>query len=204
MLNNASGFETFRPASSAGSISFSVRRGGAGDARAGTPATRGKRTAVVVVHGIGIGALPYWSIIKALMHEGPIVVAHHPYVSVRWAPSCPDISQTVCAYAEVLAAYQLDGACILSHSFGTAITSWLVQYKPELVRGVVLLDPAVLCIHLRKLLFNFIYAHQALDSVPVCRRARAHGTLRRARRRSELEGAPSAWHARRRRGRARA
>lgn len=72
----------------------------------------------------------------------------------------------MCAYAEVMAAYELDGACILSHSFGTAITSWLVQYRPELVRGVVLLDPAVLCIHLRKLLFNFIYARQALDSVP--------------------------------------
>jgi len=167
LTKNVSGFETFRPASSAGTISFSVRRGGAGDARAAAPASGCKGTALMVVHGIGIGALPYWGIIKALMHEGPIIVAHHPYVSVRWAPSCPDISQTVCAYAEVMAAYELDGACILSHSFGTAITSWLVQYRPELVRGVVLLDPAVLCIHLRKLLFNFIYARQALDSVPV-------------------------------------
>lgn len=145
-----------------------VPRGARGDGGGDGVWREGNGTALMVVHGIGIGALPYWGIIKALLREGPVVVAHHPYVSVRYAPSCPDLTQTVSAYADVLEAYSLDGACIVSHSFGTAIASWLVQYKPELVKGVVLLDPAVLCIHLRKLLFNFIYARQALDSVPVC------------------------------------
>jgi hypothetical protein len=54
-----------------------------------------------VIHGIGIGALPYWGLIKALMSEGPVVVAHMPFVSVRYAPICPDIPQTVAAFSEV-------------------------------------------------------------------------------------------------------
>ena len=54
-----------------------------------------------MIHGIGIGALPYWGLIKALMSEGPVVVAHMPFVSVRYAPICPDIPQTVAAFSEV-------------------------------------------------------------------------------------------------------
>jgi hypothetical protein len=45
------------------------------------------------------------------------------------------------------------------------VASWLIQYAPKTVKGAVLMDPAVMCIHLRKLLFNFVYAQQSLDSV---------------------------------------
>jgi pimeloyl-ACP methyl ester carboxylesterase len=119
----------------------------------------------MVIHGIGIGALPYWTMIKALTEEGPVIVAHMPFVSVRYAPICPDIPQTVAAFSEVLEAFQFNGAVVVAHSFGSAVASWLIQYAPKTVKGAVLMDPAVMCIHLRKLLFNFVYAEQSLDGV---------------------------------------
>ena len=97
----AHGFETFTPTAAPRSMSFSVRlpasakrrgrREGATAAGRGRSSTNG--SALVVLHGIGIGALPYWGLIKALMFEGPVVVAHLPYVSVRWASVCPNVHQ---------------------------------------------------------------------------------------------------------------
>ena len=97
----AHGFETFTPTAAPRSMSFSVRlpasakrrgrREGATAAGRGRSSTNG--SALVVLHGIGIGALPYWGLIKALMSEGPVVVAHLPYVSVRWASVCPNVHQ---------------------------------------------------------------------------------------------------------------
>jgi pimeloyl-ACP methyl ester carboxylesterase len=173
------GFESYTPCGAGGSassiegISFSVRihdrkqncgrQKATGSGSGSGPGSNG--TALVFIHGIGIGALPYWNLIRALMDEGPVVVAHLPFVSVRRAPVCPDIEQIVSAFSQVLAAYDLDGGCFVSHSFGTAVTSWLVQYAPHLVKGTVLMDPVVLCIHLRKLLFNFVYGEQRLTSI---------------------------------------
>jgi len=47
--------------------------------------------------GIGIGALPYWSLIKGLLSEGPVIVAHMPYVSV-----CCSVLQCVAVCCSVL------------------------------------------------------------------------------------------------------
>jgi len=39
--------------------------------------------------------------------------------------------------------YGFNGACLVAHSYGSAVASWLIQFAPHLVKGVVLLDPAV-------------------------------------------------------------
>jgi pimeloyl-ACP methyl ester carboxylesterase len=88
-----------------------------------------------------------------------------PFVSVRWASVCPNIQQTVSACSEVLEAYGFEGACVWSHSFGCAVAAWLIRHRPHLVKGVVLVDPVVMCIHLHKLLFNFIYAKHAIGTM---------------------------------------
>ena len=80
-------------------------------------------------------------------------------------------AQTVEAFVEVVEAYEFSGAVFVAHSFGCAVTSWLVQHAPQYVEGVVLLDPVVFCIHLRKLLFNFGVQLQVLRS------ARTHASV---------------------------
>ena len=181
MLMWYKGFETYRPKGGGGGITFSVRRaksGEAADRRRRDGAGEGSKgpggggrgqtsagIALLVLHGIGVGALPYWKMIEALTAEGPVVVAHMPFVSVRWASVCPNIQQTVSACNEVLEAYGFEGACVWSHSFGCAVAAWLIRHRPHLVKGVVLVDPVVMCIHLHKLLFNFIYAKHAIGTM---------------------------------------
>ena len=57
-----------------------------------------------VVHGIGFGILSYWTLTRALLQEGPVVVAHMPAISLslnRRRRQCASISQTVAAFQEV-------------------------------------------------------------------------------------------------------
>jgi len=46
-------------------------------------------------------------------------------------------------FLQVVEHYGFNGACLVAHSYGSAVASWLIQFAPHLVKGVVLLDPAV-------------------------------------------------------------
>ena len=132
-----------------------------------TGANVSSATALVVIHGIGFGILSYWSITRQLLCEGPIIIAHTPCITMSLCGRrrrCPTVRQTVAAYSEVLNAFGCDGACVIAHSLGSAVPSWLLRERPGLVKGLVLLDPAVMQIHEPKLLFNFLYYKQPLTT----------------------------------------
>ena len=117
------GFVTVHPTAAGGALSFSVRlprpRGAfpaktrgkdeTADGARTTPAGTGEGgagggTAMLVVHGIGFGILSYWSLTKALLQEGPVVVAHMPAISLslsRRRRQCASMPQTVAAVQEV-------------------------------------------------------------------------------------------------------
>ena len=60
--------------------------------------------------------------------------------------------------------FGFDGACMIAHSLGTMVPVWLMEAAPELVKAVVLLDPAVVQMQKPDLLFNFLYYKQPLAS----------------------------------------
>jgi len=48
-------------------------------------------------------------------------------------------------------------ALIVSHSYGTFVSTWVVKHRPDLVGAVVLVDPVCFMVYDPSLIYNFIY-----------------------------------------------
>ncbi|KAJ1476217.1 hypothetical protein T484DRAFT_1825587 [Baffinella frigidus] len=75
---------------------------------------------IVLIHGIGVGLLPYMSLIRQL--------------------------------------FEAERGLMVGHSYGSLVSSWMLQLDPSIVSGSVLIDPVALFLHRVDTLFSFIYA----------------------------------------------
>ena len=102
---------------------------------------------VFLLHGVGVGPLPYLDLLKRIFKkmDVPMLVIEVPYIALRVAE--PDIrgpDATAEAIATALRSVNMERATIVSHSFGTVMTSWLLRHCRKCIHSVVLIDPVSL------------------------------------------------------------
>ena len=155
----------FRP-DRVGSLSYWYRPG----RKVTSPAGTRERTPIVLLHGIGVGPVPYYRVVDALMERvdmpdgangfagRPLMVLELHAVSQRLAP--PELHRDGFV-AETRAALALvghpEGAIFIGHSWGTFCLGWLVRNAPDLVLGACFCDPVCFLLHHTDVLKSILY-----------------------------------------------
>ncbi|GFR42803.1 hypothetical protein Agub_g3690, partial [Astrephomene gubernaculifera] len=113
---------------------------------------------VVLLHGVGLGLLPYMDLIRRLLAAGlPVLLVEYKHVSLRLCsiiPSADDIAGVVVGLLDRLGVAQ---ACVVAQSYGTFVASRLAQCHAARLQSLVMLDPVCFGMFLPHLLANFIY-----------------------------------------------
>lgn len=103
---------------------------------------------IVFIHGIGAGLMCYVTFIAKLMAiDAPIFCIELPFVSMHCVEDVPTMQETVRDLQNMLQRHQFEDAVFVSHSLGTAVTSWVVKYMSKNVAGVIFLDPVCFMLH---------------------------------------------------------
>lgn len=114
-------------------------------------------TPIVFIHGIG-GMLFYVDFIRRLTAlNRPVFCVELPYVSMHQIDTVPTTSETVSEISQMLSDHGFNKAVFVSHSLGTAVSSWMMQQSPKKVAGVVMIDPIVFLLHFHSIAYNFVH-----------------------------------------------
>jgi hypothetical protein len=102
------------------------------------------QTPMVVVHGLGVGLLPYCVFVMRLArnHGGDIFVPELPFLAATPHLSAPSPREVVAQLTEMLDVHGHTAAHFTGHSFGTVVVGWVLKMSPISVACVTLLDPA--------------------------------------------------------------
>ncbi|PRP84928.1 hypothetical protein PROFUN_07582 [Planoprotostelium fungivorum] len=115
---------------------------------------------IVLIHGIGTGIHTYAYMAKDIAKSNPgsaIFVIELMHVSMRFVEKVPGREETVKALESILHRFGYSKAVIAGHSLGSVVATWVVRSKPEMVSGLVLLDPVCFLLHLPYVAYNFVY-----------------------------------------------
>ncbi|KAK4464323.1 Alpha/Beta hydrolase protein [Cladorrhinum samala] len=116
---------------------------------------------IVFLHGIGIGLWPYRDFLSALASStdvGILALEHLP-ISSRLTSPPPTRSEFVSQISAILKAVGWDdgGFVLATHSYGSVLATHLLR-SPEVsprIRGLVLVDPVTVLLHLPDVAYNF-------------------------------------------------
>ncbi|KAI8878691.1 alpha/beta-hydrolase [Backusella circina FSU 941] len=118
----------------------------------------GNETPLVFIHGIGAGVLFYAEFVfRLLALDRPLFLVELPYVAMHMVDKVPNSDETVKSIQEMLARHGYKNAVFVSHSLGTATTSWVMNKEPRLCAGAVLIDPICFLLHYHNVAFNFVH-----------------------------------------------
>ena len=117
------------------------------------------RTPIVFVHGIGVGLAMYLQLIKALVaNDCPVVCIELPFISsTLGAHDVPSIRDQVQSVDALCTRWGFTKAVFVGHSYGSVMLSWMAQHLPQRVAGMAFIDPVVLMLNLKNVLYNFLY-----------------------------------------------
>lgn len=119
----------------------------------GQDASRSENTdnadCIVLLHGVGIGPSPFLYFLHVLSQsfpalQLPVLAIEVPFVSLRWAkPEGNPAGHVADDIAVLLKERGYKRACVIGHSYGTAMASWLLQSlrARPLIHSLVLIDP---------------------------------------------------------------
>ncbi|KAI9281201.1 Alpha/Beta hydrolase protein [Sporodiniella umbellata] len=113
---------------------------------------------IVFIHGVGGGLVCYITFLMKLASlDTPIFCIELPFVSMHCVEDVPTQQETVRDLQQMLQRHNFDAAVFVSHSLGTAITSWAVKHMPKSVAGLVFIDPICFMLHYKDVCTNFMY-----------------------------------------------
>lgn len=148
-----------------GSFNYWIRRR-RGSAEAGTGTE--PKAPLVLIHGIGIGVLPYVPFCRALLAESgeerDVVVLELPAVAQQISPAELTPSSFCTDVRRLFASEALPPARFVGHSYGTNLLSWVVKDTPELAESYVFLDPGCFLLHYTKTLKAIVYKDALTDA----------------------------------------
>lgn len=123
---------------------------------------------LVFVHGIGVGLLPYESVVSDLvirtrdptshLFGRSIMLIELHATSQRIAPSELLRDDFVDSVKGIFAGEDITNAVFLGHSYGSFAVGWVCQRVPQIVAGVGLLDPVCVCLHHPKAMYSILYS----------------------------------------------
>lgn len=112
---------------------------------------------VVLVHGLGIGIAPYVQFIRQLSALRECFVIELPEISQACCESVLPPEVMAEALSAMLQAHGHRQAIFISHSYGTFVMSWVLQFRRDFVAKAVLLDPVALLLAQPDVAYNFLY-----------------------------------------------
>ncbi|MEW5297119.1 MAG: hypothetical protein WDW38_005931 [Sanguina aurantia] len=117
---------------------------------------------LLFLHGVGLGLLPYITLIMRLVATGrPVLAVESPHLSMHLVEDVPEVDTVVEALVEILDGLQLPSVGVVAHSYGTFMASRLVQRSPSYVRSMTLLDPCTFNMFTGQLIHSFVYHNPA-------------------------------------------
>lgn len=130
-----------------------------------SPSTQEKKTPLVFLHGIGIGVICYAEFVHQLSKlDRPVFLVELPYVAMHMVDYVPTASETVEEIQVMLNCFGYEKAVFVSHSLGTGVSSWIMNIAPELIGGLVMIDPICFLLHYHNVAFNFV--HRIPKTIP--------------------------------------
>ncbi|KAF8071037.1 hypothetical protein HT031_001119 [Scenedesmus sp. PABB004] len=119
---------------------------------------------LVLLHGIGTGLLPYFSLLANLAATGrPVIAVELRHVAMRWGRWVPTTDEVAAAVTAVLRGEGVARCALVAHSYGTCVAAQLLHRRvPGLGGGVevvasALIDPVCFAMFTPKLLRGFFY-----------------------------------------------
>ena len=97
------------------------------------------------------------SLLLSRLSDRPIFLVELPYVAMRMVDTVPTATETTKEVRQMLHQYGYDKAVYVSHSLGTAVTSWIIKLAPDTVAGTVMIDPICFLLHYHHVAFNFVH-----------------------------------------------
>lgn len=117
------------------------------------------RNAVVFLHGVGLGLLPYIPfLIRLAACKQPIIAFEFQHLSMRLCiRDIPRIEDLMSGVISALDLHNTRHVSIIGHSYGTLLASRFVQRFPTRMAGLCLIDPVCFCMFSGDLIQNFLY-----------------------------------------------
>lgn len=111
-------------------------------------------------HGIGLGVIFNTKLITEIQEDREIFIVELPWVSQRLGERTPKPQEFVFNIEFLLTSHGLDksGVCVLGHSYGSCVATWMMIYSPKLVKSVVLIEPVCMLLFMHKVCYRFLYA----------------------------------------------
>eukprot|EP00808_Paulinella_micropora_P019799 g14036.t1 len=114
---------------------------------------------IVFLHGVGVGPTPYINMISKLQKSTglPILAVEFPQIALRWAEHTRNgTSKMMQELGAICEEQGLKRVCVIGHSYGTVVATWLIKSLPHLIQGCVLVDPISLLLF-RAEVVNILY-----------------------------------------------
>ncbi|KAN0063190.1 hypothetical protein ACQY0O_004354 [Thecaphora frezii] len=134
----------------------------------GWDAKRAKEPPLIILHGLGIGLVQYYSLIKPLINSTtfagrPILILLQPSISQaifsRHFLRPFGHHEMTAAFRRIVAAqgWEASGVAMLSHSYGSLVHSWLIKSLGSVVRKSCFVDPVCFQLWVPYVCGNFLY-----------------------------------------------
>jgi pimeloyl-ACP methyl ester carboxylesterase len=112
---------------------------------------------VVFIHGLGVGLTPYLPLLRRLKRIRECFVIELLEVSQVGCDEILSPATMADSIAQMLREHGHENACFMGHSYGTAVLSWVVRNRKDLVSKAVFLDPICFMLAQPDVAFNFLY-----------------------------------------------
>eukprot|EP00928_Gymnodinium_smaydae_P029417 TRINITY_DN22163_c1_g1_i1.p1 TRINITY_DN22163_c1_g1~~TRINITY_DN22163_c1_g1_i1.p1 ORF type:complete len:716 (+),score=162.82 TRINITY_DN22163_c1_g1_i1:57-2150(+) len=114
---------------------------------------------VVLIHGLGVGLLPYFTFILKLSqnHSDNLYVPELPFLASRPYETVPSAREVVAQLQDMLTVNGHTAAHFVGHSFGCIVLGWMLKRSPSSVLYVTLLEPALFLIMKSDILTKVLY-----------------------------------------------
>lgn len=114
---------------------------------------------LVLLHGVGLGLLPYLGLLLTLARSSgrPLLAPVWRHVSLRLSPGLPTVEECADGVAAALAAHGASRGVLLGHSYGSCVAGRLAKTRPDVVAGLALFDPVCLGMWQPGLVRHFVF-----------------------------------------------
>ena len=119
-----------------------------------------QQPAIIFLHGIGLGLMPYTAFLRRLVAEHPgstVIAVQTKHISMRITASIPTATEVADEIASYLLSRGIAKVSVIGHSYGTLVASALTKRHPTLVAGLMLIDPVCFAMWLPHFISNTIH-----------------------------------------------
>jgi len=116
------------------------------------------KTPMVLFHGITLGWMNYFALVRALGHEREVFLVDVDAIKMMSLVFEMPTPEKLCALVrQILLRHKVPRVHVVGHSFGSITAGWFVREFPNLTTHLTLLDPVSLLLGLPDVAYSFLY-----------------------------------------------